>query len=61
MPSCQGPGFLRYYDLRGFLELELHCFVFTAPRHRLASSIGVGGMSTLFYMMAPLTLFEEAP
>ena len=26
-----------------------------------SSSIGVGGMSTLFYMMAPLTLFDEAP
>ena len=25
------------------------------------SSIGVGGTSTLFYMMSPLTLFDEAP
>ena len=25
------------------------------------SSIGVGGTSTLFYMVAPLTLFDEAP
>ena len=36
LPSCRGPGFLRYDVLRGFLELELYCFGFTALQHTLA-------------------------
>ena len=39
MPSCRRPYFLRYH-LRGFLELELYCFGFTALRHTLAKWFG---------------------
>ena len=31
------------------------------PEAGTMSSIGVRGTSTVFYMMAPLTLFNEAP
>ena len=40
MPSCRGPGFLRYEVLRGFLKLELCCFGFTELRHTLAKWFG---------------------
>ena len=45
---------------------EPHTALFVAPTgvgktHLALSSIGVGGTSTLYYMMTPLTLFDEAP